>query len=278
MDNYSRNEKLDMLLIYGEARKNAVVAARLYAERYPNRRHPTRHYFPKMERKLRNEAEDGNQNQFIVSEDKEIEVLALVQVENTTSLREIALQCEISVSSVWRILKKYKYRSFKYQLHQHLYPNDQGRRLEYCNWFLEQYENDPRFPFKIIYSDECRFTNLGMFNRNNKRYWAQENNNQMIVGHFQERFGFNCWMGIMGERMLGPIFFYGNLTGERYLNFLQNEIEALMDNVPLANVVGVFFQQDGAPPHNVRLVSEYLNRRFQENWIGTNGPIRWPPR
>ena len=38
------------------------------------------------------------------------------------------------------------------------------------------------------------------------------------------------------------------------------------------------FQQDGAPAHNTRAVVNFLNNRFSNCWIGTNGLVRWPPR
>lgn len=51
-----------------------------------------------------------------------------------------------------------------------------------------------------------------------------------------------------------------------------------MDNIPLAEARNLFFQQDGAPSHNIRAVSDLLNMNFGSNWIGCNGPVRWPPR
>lgn len=37
---YTNIEYTDMILIYGETRQNSVAARDLYAERFPNRRHP----------------------------------------------------------------------------------------------------------------------------------------------------------------------------------------------------------------------------------------------
>lgn len=63
------------------------------------------------------------------------------------------------------------------------------------------------------------------------------------------------------------------------MNFLQGDFEALLDNLPLATIRKLrWFQQDGAPAHNSRAVIQYLNRRFGNRWIGTHGPVRWPPR
>jgi hypothetical protein len=38
------------------------------------------------------------------------------------------------------------------------------------------------------------------------------------------------------------------------------------------------FLQDGAPPHFHMEVTDFLNRKFPEKWIGIGGPITWPPR
>jgi len=36
--------------------------------------------------------------------------------------------------------------------------------------------------------------------------------------------------------------------------------------------------QDGAPPHFSCFVTDVLNERFLDAWIGGDGPIPWPPR
>ena len=36
--------------------------------------------------------------------------------------------------------------------------------------------------------------------------------------------------------------------------------------------------QDGAPPHFSCFVTDILNERFPDAWIGRGGPIPWPPR
>jgi hypothetical protein len=40
----------------------------------------------------------------------------------------------------------------------------------------------------------------------------------------------------------------------------------------------IYFQQDGAPPHYLEEVREYLNTRLPGRWIGRAAPIAWPPR
>jgi len=36
--------------------------------------------------------------------------------------------------------------------------------------------------------------------------------------------------------------------------------------------------QDGTPPHFSCFVTDVLNERFPDAWIGRGGPIPWPPR
>jgi len=40
----------------------------------------------------------------------------------------------------------------------------------------------------------------------------------------------------------------------------------------------LIFQHDGAPPHSPHNVRDWLDEHFPERWVGTNGPIAWPPR
>ena len=51
-----------------------------------------------------------------------------------------------------------------------------------------------------------------------------------------------------------------------------------MDNIPLLETQKIYFQQDGAPAHGAEIISECLNTNFGQQWIGNNGPIRWPAR
>lgn len=278
MYKYTQNEKVDMLLVYGECRKNARNAAGLYQERYPDRNHPCFQYFLYVEEYLRRNQNVDEEEKYIIDEETEINVLAMIEINKSVSVREIAKELPVGRESARKILKKHGYKSFKYQLHQHLYADDGDRRIEFCNWILQNNAADQGFINSILFSDESRFTNNGMFNRQNTRYWAKENQHEMRQGNFQERFGVNVWAGVVGRRIIGPILFQGQLTAERYLAFLRNNIEEMVDQLPLEVVRRLYFQQDGAPPHNARQVVEYLGDQFNGRVIATNGPVRWPPR
>lgn len=51
-----------------------------------------------------------------------------------------------------------------------------------------------------------------------------------------------------------------------------------MEDIPLEARRGMWFQQDGAPPHFGRQVTVFLNENFPERWIGRGGPVHWPAR
>jgi len=77
----------------------------------------------------------------------------------------------------------------------------------------------------------------------------------------------NCWTH----------FFNANLNGAMYLQFLQTDLQELMEDINLQTLRGMWFQYDGAPAHCAGIVRDYLNERFSQRWIGRNGFIRWPP-
>lgn len=127
-----------------------------------------------------------------------------------------------------------------------------------------------------MWSDESCFSTAGIPNRKNIHYWSTDNPEKFFEVKHSGRRSVNVWCGIKDFRILGPIFFNQSLTGIRYLDMLQNDIEDLFDDLPLNEVQGIVFQQDGAPAHNVAEVTTLLNGKY-ETWIGKHGTITWPP-
>ena len=54
MANYTPTEVVDILITFGECGRNYRLTARTYAERFPNRRHPTDQQIINIERRSRN--------------------------------------------------------------------------------------------------------------------------------------------------------------------------------------------------------------------------------
>ncbi|KAJ8950972.1 hypothetical protein NQ318_006356 [Aromia moschata] len=112
---FTHEHQIDMLLVYGEARKNHREAKALYGQRYPDRTQPHDKYFLWLERHLKTKIIEEEPNEFIVSEEVEINTLASIEVDPTTSVRQIAANVGIGRESIRKILKKHKFKPFKYQ-------------------------------------------------------------------------------------------------------------------------------------------------------------------
>lgn len=165
---------------------------------------------------------------------------------------------------------------FKYQKHQRLNENDKASRLIFCREMLARLDQDPNLFSKILWTDETTFCTSGSPNRKNLHFWADENPHKILETKRSGRRSLSLWCGILRNKIIGPIFFQNTLTGASYLEMLQ-QIENHLDAVlPLIEANQIIWQQDGAPPHNVAEVTEYINRNYPL-WIGRNGPILWPP-
>jgi hypothetical protein len=85
----------------------------------------------------------------------------------------------------------------------------------------------------------------------------------------------NVWCCIMSDRIVGPFFFFheSTITSAVYLVMLENFVFP-----QIAEVDGLIFQQDGAPPHIGAIVRTALDERFPGRWIGRGGRLIGPHR
>lgn len=167
---------------------------------------------------------------------------------------------------------------YRPDLIQHLRQGDAPRRLAFVAWLMTSLDENPLILNSILWTDESKFTNNGVINKQNNRYWDDQNPHWTFETNNQTIWGTNVWCGLIGGKLLGPFFYDGTLNGRRYYNFLLNELPMMLDDIPLALRGNIIFQHDGAPAHNAHIVREYLNAQFQNRWLGTYGPIEWPPR
>lgn len=249
--------------------------------RYPERRQPFFEIFARLKANL---VEHGSfvhprpktynkENR----ERKEIDVLGYIEATPSSSCRKIEKEIGVPKTDAQRILKEYKYHPYKFNIVQHLHPGDAERRALFCQWYLQQIDANDLFGRLVIWSDECFFSSAGIFNRHNTRNWHSENQHLMFERAQQGRFGVGVSCFILGRHIVYRIF-EGGLIAHRYLEILEDVIPELLENIPLAQYNDVYLQQDGAPSHNSRLLRAFLDNNFPQRWIGTNGPVRWPPR
>lgn len=155
------------------------------------------------------------------------------------------------------------------------------RRLDFCRFMLNADLKDPSFLRNILWTDESKFDKDGITNYHNAHYWASKvhgNPNKKRTKGSQRRFSVNVWMGIISKHLIGPYFLPDNLNGERYENFLREDLPDLLEDLPLNLIRDMRFQHDGCPAHYRRSVREWLDTNYPNNWIRRGGPIPWPAR
>lgn len=235
MANYSADEVVEILLTLGECNRNYRAAARLYAERFPNQRHPSHRQIFNIVRRCRrnNLHRQRRQNRNLNNNDARlIAVLAMVHLDPHVSTRTIQRQLGISKSTAHRMLKSVRYHPYHITLHQELNENDRLLRMNFCRWALNQLDQDPDFFWNVCFSDEATFKSDGRLNRHNSHYWSPVNphwHRQIINQH---RWSVNVWSGIFNGHIIGPHFFDGTVNGPRYLDFLENHSPEYLENIP----------------------------------------------
>uniref|UniRef100_A0A2H1VCG6 SFRICE_035028 n=1 Tax=Spodoptera frugiperda TaxID=7108 RepID=A0A2H1VCG6_SPOFR len=125
------------------------------------------------------------------------------------------------------------------------YPGIMNLELNFKN------QEEPLFLQKVLWSDESTFKKDGYMNLHNLHEWHVENPNLMRQDRSQYRFKINMYV----------------LNAEIYLNFLQNQLPNLLEDMPLSIFRDMWFQQDGCPAHYSRSMDR-----------GRSGVISWPAR
>lgn len=279
---FSNNEMRDMICVFAQENFNGLASARRYLELYPNRRQPNHKLFRNLYNRL---GETGsfrpkceNSAPKSISVEQEDEVLVRVTENPGISTRRLSTATRISQSAIWRILKKEKLYPFHLNPVQNLLPQDPPARLRFANFLQEQITNDPTFLEKNLFTDEATFTRRGVFNWHNNHLWDYENPHGVKARTFQHEFKVNVWCGVIGNFLIGPFELPSNLNNQLYLNFLQQNLPGLLEEVPLYLRRDMWFLHDGAPPHFSRPVRAYLDAVFPNHWIGRGSVFAWPPR
>lgn len=274
-------ELADMHLMYGLAQGNATEARNLYAIKFPGRYVPDRRSFQNVDRMLR---ETGKLTQHrlggrpLTNANTEEEVLNAFRADPSTSLRSISGALGLSTSTVWRTLNRNSMYPYHVQRVQGLTENDYGPRLNFCQWFMTHLERMPTFSETILFTDEAAFDRDGVMNFHNTHQWMEENPHAIVQKKHQQQFSCSVWGGIINNTLVGPHFFENRLNGQMYVEFLRNELNQLLEDVPLNIRCNMWFMHDGAPAHFSRIARQELEYKFGQQWIGRGGPVGWPPR
>lgn len=279
----SETERIDILILrgYGDKQRSYQEVCDIYNNLHPDKQIKKNAVFRtveryRMTRSVKNRPRSGRPKS-ATADDKKLDVLLSIQENAKQSTNQLALDHEIDQKSVRTIFHSEKMHPYKVQVLQELCDVDYDRRQEFCEIITRKIEENPHFISNIVFSDEATFTLHGFVNKQNYRHWAQINPNWYEELHTQFPQKINVWAGLFAGHVIGPFFIDGNLTGQRYLQLLQQEIVPAINNLsPDINLT--WYQQDGAPPHFSREVREFLDVTFPNRWIGRRGPIEWPSR
>lgn len=282
MADYPPNEIVDMILILGECHNKYLAASRLYAERFPDRRHPNNTTIGNLTQRARNGrlVRQRRHNEYNENDARALTVLAMVHLDPHVSTRQIEREIGIPQKTCSRILRALNHHPYHITLTQHLLPRHMEMRVDFCRWALQMIQNDPQFFRYVLFSDEAKFMSDGALNRHNCHYWSTENPYWFKSVDHQNRWGLMVWCGIVNGYLIGPYFFEENVNRYTYLELLRDHLPVLLEDVDLATKQRMWLQQDGAAPHFALIVRAFLNTHYPGRWIGRGSPRpghEWPP-
>lgn len=182
-----------------------------------------------------------------------------VRHDRCSTAREVctSLQLPIGERRVQQILKKRLWKKGSGGRKPRLRPFDKQRRLNWCrqhvSWTSANWQ-------RILFSDESRFE---LYNRKaRRRVWKSPTRrclDETVTPTLQGGAGAVGIWGCMSADGTGCSQFYrGTLTSANYVDVLRNTALPSRDLLfPQQQLM--IFQQDNAPIHTARIVSEFLN-------------------
>lgn len=206
--------------------------------------------------------------------------MARVEEEPSISTRQVERELAVPKTIVNDILQEQLLHPYHVQPVQELLPIDPTQRLLFCQFIRNSRIHYLNFGEKISFTDEASFTRSGVVNLHNEHVYADENPHAIKVNHHQHQFKINVWAGIIDRYLIGPVVLPHRLNGNIHLNFLQNTLPLLLEDLPISTRQGLWYMHDGAPPHFSVDVREYLHEQYPNRWIGRgdDAPVQWPPR
>lgn len=149
---------------------------------------------------------------------------------------------------------------------QELLRPDYEKRVQYCNWFNQNLNNDEMLD-SSFFSDEAWFHLTGYVNKQNYRMWSAEAPGEFLQTPLHP-IKIGVWIAMSRRRIIGPIFFEDTITADRYITILNRFINELHDD----ELRQGYFQHDNAPAHTALRTRQYLQQFYDDRIIA------FPPR
>lgn len=198
-----------MIVSYAVSGFNAVAAARHYANRWPDRRHPSDKVIADGFHRV---AENGSVQPNKKSSGRprnartarvEESILELFRIDPTRSIRDVARRLGTSYGTVQRTMKAAGQHAYHYTRVQRLQLEDYPARLQFCHFLIDAEEREPGCIDRIVFTNESSFGRNGVWNYHNFHSWSADNPDVTVERNAQHRFpSANLWAGMYCNRLV----------------------------------------------------------------------------
>lgn len=189
-----------------------------------------------------------------------------------------AAALELSDRSVRRMLHRDLHmHPYKIMVTQELSERNFETRRAVCHEILQ---NVP-VGAVLISSDEAHFHLSGTVNKQNFRYWAAENPQELHQRPLHSP-RVTVWCAISKFFVWGPYFFEEDgltvtVNSDRYCHMIETFLRPKLNQfVEDHEEAEIWFQQDGATAHTARRSTETLRQLFPDRLLSLRGDIAWP--
>ena len=286
---YSTEQRVFIVESYHETR-SFVKVQRAYRKRFNCRKAPSRSVISAIIKKFRNTGQVTNQRKgksgrkVTKTTPENIDrVRTAIDHSPKKSVRRASIQLQLSYGTIRRILRNFlKMFPYKIQIEKPLQATDKARRLQFAQQFQQFLNDDPGVLNSIWFSDEAHFYLDGHVNKQNMRFWAQEQPHRTVARPLHP-LKTTAWCAISAKGIIGPFFVHEIITADRYRNLILDPFLDDLNQQDEINIDSAFFQQDGARPHTANRILDFIHESFGSRVLSNRYPERfdeghqWPP-
>ena len=116
------------------------------------------------------------------------------------------------------------FKAYVPQPHQQFTENDPFNRMNFSETATDLINDEVLSLNDICFSEECTFVLKQRPNRRHNMEWSMYNHYPVLDCNSQWQAKINVWAGLLNGHVVGPIFLYQNLNGQRFSQLLQEQI------------------------------------------------------
>jgi hypothetical protein len=180
----------------------------------------------------------------VLTEEKLHDIGARLEHTPRKSLKRLAQETGVSMSSARRATQWLKLRHYKTAVIHILQPHNPASRVHFSSWFLQSVVTGGINLQLTFFSDAAWFHLHGYINMLNNCYWSSQNLHitQEVLLHPVK---VGVWYVVSARRIVGPMFFNETINCERYVQVI---IRQFFSELTKERLYG-WFQQDTATAH-----------------------------